>query len=387
MSSTAVQLVFAGEILAGFSHAQVREKLGRRLRLDEQRLNKLFSGQRVVIKRDLAPAEAAEWVQRFRAIGAVLHAIPAKPAATHTAALPAPPQPASPARAAAAAAAQAKAPAPPAVVRPSVAAPPPDTSLMLSLVPDSELPTPPAPATRPAAAPRAAAASASPAASNAAEEITCPNCGERQSKRVICRACVCDMPRTLAARQAEAEARRQARLEELRARNEQRLAQEQARLNGEDDAELDGDELPPLLSLSLEGRMGRVRFMGCCALGLAAGLGLWMGALVLAATLSNAGVLWGGLLLGVVLAWWGVRLTVLRLHDLNRSGWFALLQLVPALNGLFSLVLMLWPGSAGENDYGDPVDDARALWAILGVVVFGATTLLTTPQLWPLLAR
>lgn len=378
MSSTAVQLVFAGEVLTGFSHTQVREKLGRRLRLDEPRLNKLFSGQRVVIKRGLSPAEAADWVQRFRAIGAVLHAVPAKPASTHSAALPAPPL-ATPPPPAAAALPKATPPAPVSRSLPAQ----PDTSLMLSLVPDSELPppppSPPAPP-RAAAAPRAAAPSA--AAASTPEEITCPNCGERQSKRVICRACVCDMPRTLAVRQAEAEARRQARLEELRARNEQRLAQEQ-----QSDEDAYEDEIPPLLSLSLQGRMGRVRFLGSNALGLACTLGLWVGLFASILLVPKAAVLWVGGLISLVLMAWCIRLTVLRLHDLNRSGWFALLQLVPGVNAVFSLWLLLWPGSAEENDYGTAVDDAQWLWAVFGVVVFGAVTVATTPQFLAVLMR
>lgn len=372
MSSTAVQLVFAGEVLAGFSHAQVRGKLGHRLRLDEPRLDRLFSGQRVVIKRDLSPAEAAEWVRRFRAIGAVLHAVPAKPASTRSAALPAPPH-ATPPRPAAATKA-----VPPAPVSRSLP-PPPDTSLMLSLVPDSELPPPPPP---PQPAPPRAAAAPSAAVPSAPEEITCPNCGERQSKRVICRACVCDMPRTLAVRQAEAEARRQARLEELRARNEQRLAQEQ-----QPDEDVYEDEIPPLLSLSLQGRMGRVRFLGSNALGLACTLGLWVGLFAAVLLVPKAAVMWIGGLISLVLMAWCIRLTVLRLHDLNRSGWFALLQLVPGVNAVFSLWLLLWPGSAEENDYGTAVDDAQWLWAVFGVVVFGAVTVATTPQFWAVLMR
>lgn len=375
MSSTAVQLVFAGEILPGFSQAQVREKLGRRLRLDEPRLNKLFSGQRVVIKRDLSPLEAADWVQRFRAIGAVLHAVPAKtpavalpPPVAPKALVPPPPPPA-------------KAPPPPAPVPARRAAtPPPDSSMMLSLVPDSEMPAPPPPP-RPMAAPARTATAAPAAASSGPEEVTCPNCGERQSKRVICRSCLCDMPRTLASQKAEAEARRQARLEEQRARNEQRLAQEQQQ---EDDFE---DELPPLLSLSLEGRMGRMRYLGSNALGLACGLGLWIGLMAVAISLSKAALLWGGGLITLLLVLWSIRLTVLRLHDLNRSGWWALLQLVPGLNAVFSLVLVFWPGSPDENDYGPALDDAQWLLALFGVVVFGATALVTSPQFWVMLAR
>ena len=358
--------------MAGFSEAQVREKLGHRLRLDEPRLNKLFSGQRVVIKRDLSAAEAADWVQRFRAIGAVLHAVPAKapgapslpPASPNAPALPPPP-----------AAKAAPAPARRAALPP----PPPDTSLMLSLVPDSELPSPPPPPR--ALAPSRASAPVAAAATSGPEEVTCPNCGERQSKRVICRSCVCDMPRTLAARQAEAEARRQARLEELRARNEQRLAQEQ-----QPDEEA-GAEIPPLLSFSVDGRMGRLRFIATTALALVLTLGLLVASFALTLALQSKAVGVVSLLLALGLAVWGTRLQVLRLHDLNRSGWLALLLLVPGLNALLALALWVWPGDHDENDYGPAVNDGSWLWALLGLVVLGAFAILTTPMLLAGVAR
>lgn len=48
--------------------------------------------------------------------------------------------------------------------------------------------------------------------------------------------------------------------------------------------------------------------------------------------------------------------TVRRLNDLNRSGWFSLLMLIPYLNVLFGLYLIFAPGDEGENDYGAPAE-------------------------------
>lgn len=48
-------------------------------------------------------------------------------------------------------------------------------------------------------------------------------------------------------------------------------------------------------------------------------------------------------------------LTVRRLHDLNLSGAWALLMLVPVLNFfLTSIVFLFFPGTPGENRFGPP---------------------------------
>ena len=47
--------------------------------------------------------------------------------------------------------------------------------------------------------------------------------------------------------------------------------------------------------------------------------------------------------------------TVRRLHDQDKSGWFYLVQFIPAVGGLIFFVLTLWPGTSGTNSYGyDP---------------------------------
>ncbi|TCM70978.1 uncharacterized membrane protein YhaH (DUF805 family) [Acinetobacter calcoaceticus] len=47
-----------------------------------------------------------------------------------------------------------------------------------------------------------------------------------------------------------------------------------------------------------------------------------------------------------------IMIAIKRLHDVNQSGWLALLILVPLLNLIFSLYLIFMPGTAGENKYG-----------------------------------
>lgn len=47
--------------------------------------------------------------------------------------------------------------------------------------------------------------------------------------------------------------------------------------------------------------------------------------------------------------------SVRRLHDLNKSGWFLLIQLIPFVGGIIFLVWMCTEGTRGRNEFGpDP---------------------------------
>ena len=51
-----------------------------------------------------------------------------------------------------------------------------------------------------------------------------------------------------------------------------------------------------------------------------------------------------------------VMLQIRRLHDLDKSGWFALLSLIPIINFCLGLYLLLFKGTEGDNRYGpDPL--------------------------------
>ena len=55
----------------------------------------------------------------------------------------------------------------------------------------------------------------------------------------------------------------------------------------------------------------------------------------------------------------GLALTVRRFHDTGKTGWFALLALVPFVGGFIVLYFMVLEGDAGPNAYGpDPKDTA-----------------------------
>lgn len=53
-----------------------------------------------------------------------------------------------------------------------------------------------------------------------------------------------------------------------------------------------------------------------------------------------------------------VMLMIRRLHDLGKSGWFALIAIIPVIGFVFSIYLFFAPGQIGSNQYGkDPLTD------------------------------
>ena len=79
MSET-YKLVFRGEVLEGQHPAVVRRRLGELLSIDEARLERLFSGQPVVVKAEADEATAARFEGLFRKAGARLWALARPPA-------------------------------------------------------------------------------------------------------------------------------------------------------------------------------------------------------------------------------------------------------------------------------------------------------------------
>ncbi len=70
------RLVFRGEVLDGQHAAVVKKKLGLALKLEGPRLDELFKGRPVVIKRDTDTATAARYQAAFKAAGARLRVLP-----------------------------------------------------------------------------------------------------------------------------------------------------------------------------------------------------------------------------------------------------------------------------------------------------------------------
>ena len=78
----------------------------------------------------------------------------------------------------------------------------------------------------------------------------------------------------------------------------------------------------------------------------------------------------GELHLAFTIVWWafaialflpGLAVSVRRLHDSGKSGWWILLLLIPFVGWIPVLVLMLLPSDAEANQYGPPFEDLRTM--------------------------
>ena len=68
-----VRVVFHGEVLEGCDPVAVKREIGEQLTLNPARLDRLFSGRRVVLKRGLDAERAQRHVRQFARLGARLH--------------------------------------------------------------------------------------------------------------------------------------------------------------------------------------------------------------------------------------------------------------------------------------------------------------------------
>lgn len=60
-----------------------------------------------------------------------------------------------------------------------------------------------------------------------------------------------------------------------------------------------------------------------------------------------------------IIVWTSIALAVKRLHDINIPGPVSICLFVPAVSLLAMLVLSLWPGTRGSNDYGDETNQPK----------------------------
>jgi len=102
-----------------------------------------------------------------------------------------------------------------------------------------------------------------------------------------------------------------------------------------------------------EGRVGRLQYFGYSVVwGLVVTV---MAALLTAGDPVNGPSAGGSISLFLVLIVYTVATLsygVRRLHDLDKSGWWMLLSIVPFANLVLGLILLLGPGTPGPNRYG-----------------------------------
>ncbi len=135
---------------------------------------------------------------------------------------------------------------------------------------------------------------------------------------------------------------------------------------------------------SAKGRLGRIRYLAysigislvfSVMMMLVAGLGGFL--------LGEAGgiVAIAAMVLGYgAMIYIGILLLIQRCHDMGKSGWFALLALIP----LASLIFLFWPGVKEANEYGAPLppNSAALNWGVgimLGIFVLATVASIAMP--------
>lgn len=346
MSDT-IKIVFKGALLPGQTQAEVAPRLALALKIPLAQAQTLFSGQPVTLKRNLPRADFSRYAENLSRLGIVVEMEDETPVT----------------------------PAPP----PAAAS---DENLLFPSLfgaAPAATPTPAAktPAPAQSSAPQAAAALAIAAE---AELMNCPKCGAQQPKRTLCRECGVDMPRFATAQQTSTP---------VVATAANGLPVHASQIAPDIDPEDGAEDTPPFRSLSFTGRLCRIRYMAY-TMGFGLLFGLCLGLLLALGLIRNmVGIgFFGALFLGYL-----IRLNTLRLHDMDRSGWWQLLAIpLAALQGfgaykammggssllfgisnvlmlIYTLWMIAWPGSAKGNRFGHP-NEANTAFGYIGAVFF-----------------
>jgi len=108
---------------------------------------------------------------------------------------------------------------------------------------------------------------------------------------------------------------------------------------------------------SAQGRIGRLRYLAwSMAALLTIGVPLYLVTSILAFISSSLAPLSVLLFLAgaIALIVCAFRFAIQRLPDIGLSAWWVLLHFVPAVGGIFSIALMIWPGKPERTLYGPP---------------------------------
>ena len=157
-------------------------------------------------------------------------------------------------------------------------------------------------------------------------------------------------------------------------------------------AELGGGQselyMPSIFSFN--GRIGRLRYM---AYGIGSYLLLMMVMIPVVGTSALTGaeeamstfamIAMGIIYIAMLVA--GVAFAKRRLNDLNRSGWWMLLSIVPFVNLIFTIYVIFFPGTESDNDFGAaPAANSLGVqilgWMMPVLFVLGITAAVVMPQ-------
>lgn len=295
MNESRFKIVFDGTLLPGFELESTKNNVAKLFMVERSAVERLFNGQRLILKRQLNETDANLHLASLQQAGANAQIEPEQPISDSNAAAPAP---------------------------------------VATLVP-------------------------------------CPNCGFRQHAAFNCTVCGTRLQTADSTTANSPFAPPRSALESS---------------NG---------EFSTLKVWTLEGRIGRVRYLG------------WSMASVLISelftgviTLLMAGVFFAvpgrpayvfviviGFILGFILrvVLWAP-IGVKRLHDMNWSGWCLFIMMIPLVNFIFGLLMLFMPGTERRNDYGPPPPPNTAgvvvlawCWVIAPIVLVGILAAVAIP--------
>lgn len=313
MTDTRYKIIFTGELMPAAALDAVKDNLARLFKSDRDKIDALFTGNPVALKRDLSEGEADKYVGALQNAGAKVYKEP-------------------------------------------------DLASSLSLVETDDHRT----------------ESAEP--THDAVRMTCPKCGHEQAKAIECSACGIVIDKYIARQAQLAETAAAAPAPSVGAAavaTASPYATPQAQVS---DAT---QEFGELNYFSIEGRIGRVRYLGwSMAMTLLA-----LPIMAVFAGVSALSTILGGLLV-ILLAIGMVVISVFiggkRLHDIGWSAWLWLLLLVPVVGSVFALLMLVLPGTPGANRYGPPPPpNSKGVvvlaWSMLLVPIIGIIAAIALP--------
>lgn len=321
------RVVISGRTISGAPLADLKTAVGRAFRLEGEALERLLCGKPVSVSRNSSAEAADKLLLRLQALGLEAHIEPQREAA--------PPAPVAPS------------------VKPDVPEPAGADELFALAAPVAT-----APVARSASQASNAGSAEVPATPAVADvELVCPKCGEVQPRRTLCRKCGLDMPRYLAAQEA---ADREAR-EERSAELEARRGSPGGSRGGA------GAQRAGLLGIGFSGRLARLDYFSSALLSSL----LWFLLVLLAVATGKMAWVGFGLFLSII---YSLRCIALRLHDTGRTGWLALIALVPILGALMALALLFMGGEEDDNEFGPRPAEGAGRRAILVLVALFVVT-------------
>ena len=290
MPDARYKIVFEGELMPGAALDSVKENLARLFKSDADKIDALFNGRPVALKRDLEDGEADKYLAALQRAGANVRKEP-------------------------------------------------DIAAGLSLVETEDHQLQPSANPTPAPAPAPAPIMTVDEQSN----MTCPKCGHAQPKAVECQACGIVIEKFLARQAQLAESTPAVVAPGTVAASPYATPQAQV-----------SDSLPEfgeLRPFGVTGRIGRMRYIAWSLVLIIAALPVMgLTALLMSQFPVVGGILFA--LEIIALAVVSVQFGVQRLHDIGWSGWLYLLNFVPFIGSVFPLLMMVIPGTQGPNRYG-----------------------------------